>query len=312
MPMSIRKFEPNRSVEIIAPRYGSGYRIGGRLLLTVAHLLDNVGSYCEVRDKRSFGQEKAQVIWKAQGLDLALIELPEGVEGVEAIALGKLPEGKTGEKIAFQMYGYPGWGWTQRDQGAAASGLQIEGTIYLADTSPDGLLVLRIDENLASEYSAERVIQAIKEDSRELKSEWRGMSGAAIICDGLVVAVQKQHPRPMQPNRVEATPLWMIYADEQWRQLIKTHGINPELEIVCLPSAERSEKNVKATSNRVMLVRSKALENRLKVLQEDYEAIFNQLSYTWNVVDQNKLKRQLDSIEQEMNELASELDKLNS
>ncbi|WP_421657347.1 HEAT repeat domain-containing protein [Leptothermofonsia sp. ETS-13] len=246
--MSIREFQPSRAVEVIVIRdtrdnskdsCGSGYRIGGRLVLTAAHLLDNVGSYCQVRDKRrSFGKQKAQVVWKAKCLDLALIELPEGVEGVEAITLGKLPEGKTGEKIAFQMYGYPGWGWTQRGQGSAASGLQVEGTIYLADTSPDSLLVLRIYENLASEYSEARVIQAIKANSQEPKSEWRGMSGAAVICDGLVVAVQTRHPRPMQPNHVEATPVGTVYADEQWRQLLKEYGINPEPEIVHLVSLE--------------------------------------------------------------------------
>ena len=64
--MPIRQFEPCRAVEIIAPKYGSGYRIGGRLVLTAAHLLNNVGSDCEVRDKPpGFARETAQVVWKA-------------------------------------------------------------------------------------------------------------------------------------------------------------------------------------------------------------------------------------------------------
>ena len=234
MPMSIRQFETTRAVEVIDRSYGSGYRIGGRLVLTAAHLLSDLGSDCIVR-ARSFGEKTAQVVWKAQNRDLALIELPDEIAKVEAIALGILPEGKKGEKIRFQMFGYPRWGWIRRDQVPAARGLQVEGTICLADTA----LVLRIEEHLASEYLAERVIRENREDSRELKSEWQGMSGAAVICDGLVVAVQKEHPRPMQPNLVDATPLWTIYKDEQWLQLLEKHEICPEPEIARIQTAEK-------------------------------------------------------------------------
>jgi hypothetical protein len=216
--MPIRQFEPRRTIEVIVPRYGSGYRIGGRLVLTAAHLLDNVGSDCEVRDKRSFGKEKAQVVWKAQGLDIALIELPEKIAGLEAITLGKLPEATAGEKLAFQMYAYPLWAQTQREQGSAAGGRQIEGVIYLSDRSPDGLLVLE----------AER----LPPEGTTAQSEWEGASGAAINCDGLVIAVQMQHQNPSRPASLEATPLWEVYEDEQWRQWLKKHGINSEPEIV--------------------------------------------------------------------------------
>lgn len=226
--MPIRKFEPSRTIEVIVPRYGSGYRIGGRLVLTAAHLLDNVGSDCEVRDKRSFGEEKAQVVWKAQGLDIALIELPEKIAGVEAITLGKLPEATAGEKLAFQMYAYPSWARTQREQGSAAGGRQIEGIIYLSDRSPDGLLVLEA-ERLPPEVTT-------------VQSEWEGASGAAINCDGLVIAVQMQHQNPRRPASLEATPLWKVYEDEQWRQCLKKHGINSEPEIV-------GESNSKSANN---------------------------------------------------------------
>lgn len=219
--MPIRQFEPSRAVEVIAPRYGSGYRIGGRLVLTAAHLLDDVGSDCTERAKQSFGDKTAHSVWKAQDLDTALIELPCEVEKVEAIMLGKLPDINAGEKLAFQMYVYPRWGRTQRDaEKTAAGGRQIEGVIYVADTSPDGLLVLE----------PERLPPALT----TAQSEWEGASGAAIVCDGLVIAVQSQHQNPKRPASLEASPLWIVCDDEQWRQLLEKHSIKPDLEIVRL------------------------------------------------------------------------------
>ncbi len=233
--MPIRQFEPNRAIEVIAPKYGSGYRLGGELVLTAAHLLDRVGSACEVRDKRSFSKEKAQVVWKAQGLDLALIELPKGVASVEAITLGQLPEVIAGEKLAFQMYAYPKWGRTQRDYGSAAGGRQIEGMIYLADRSPDGLLVLEP--------------QRLPPEVTTTQSEWEGASGAAIICDGLVIAVQSQHHNPYRSASIEASPLWMVYSDERWRRLLEQHGIDPEPKIARLLAA--AEKPLEIPWHRV-------------------------------------------------------------
>ncbi len=224
MSMPIRQFEPSRAVEIIASTYGSGYRLGGRLVLTAAHLLGDVGSDCEVRDKLSFGKEKAQVAWKAQGLDIALIELPEKIADLRAITLGKLPEATAGEKLTFQMYAYPLWARTQREQRSAAGGRQIEGIIYLSDRSPDGLLVLEA--------------QRLPPEGTAAASEWAGASGAAIVCDELVIAVQSQHQNPSRPASLEASPLWAVYADKQWRQLLEKHGINPEPEIARLQTAE--------------------------------------------------------------------------
>lgn len=214
--MSIRRFEPSRAVEVLTPKYGCGYRIGGNLILTAAHLLNKVGSGCEVRDKQSFGKEDAQVVWKAQGLDIALIELPDRIADLQAITIGELPEATAGEKLSFQMYGYPLWARTQREKGSAAGGRQIEGIIYLSDRSPDGLLVLE----------AERLPPEATSD----ESEWPGVSGASIVCDGLVVAVQSRHQNPDRPASLEAAPLWAVSADKQWRQLLEKHGISPNLQ----------------------------------------------------------------------------------
>jgi hypothetical protein len=175
----VREFEPGRALEVIQPKYGSAYRVGGRLVLTAAHLLSEVDSSCRVRSKQSFGEIEARVVWKASQADIALIELPESVEPCEAIVFGLLPKTRKGEKLKFQMYGYPRWGRTQREQGSAAGGRQVEGIIYLSDISPDGLLVLEAFR--------------LPEGSLDSGSDWEGNSGAAIICDGLVIGVQRQN-----------------------------------------------------------------------------------------------------------------------
>ena len=223
--MAIRQFIPSRAVEVMAPNYGSGYRIGGSLVLTAAHLIDRVGTNCTVRDKQSFGERVAQVVWRSWESDIALIKLPREIEGVEAITFGQLPKSTAGEKLVFQMYSYPSWAWTKRGQGSASGGRQVEGVIYLSDRSPDGLLVLEA-ERLPSGAST-------------VHSEWIGTSGASIICDGLLIAVQSQHQNPMRPASLEASLLREVCEDERWQRLIEKHGINPELETVRLPTAEK-------------------------------------------------------------------------
>lgn len=297
--MSIRKFEPRRSVEVIAPRYGSSYRIGGRLILTASHLLDEVGSPCQVRAKQSFGEENGRVVWKSSNSDIALIELPDQIDDVQAITLGKLPDADTGEKLAFQMYGYPKWGQTLLKGGnAAAGGRQIEGIIYLADTSPEGLIVLEAHR--------------LPPEANTAQSEWQGISGSAIVCDGLVIAVQRQHQNPNRSASLEAESLSSVFCDEYWQHLLENHGINPEPEIAHGSAAEPYRKKLKATSNKFKLVKAKELEKQMKFLQEDYEAVNNQLSYTLYLGHKNKLKHQLYVIEKEINRLATELNKIDS
>ncbi|HEY9699062.1 MAG TPA: serine protease [Trichocoleus sp.] len=214
--MGNRQFEPSRAVEVIFPHYGSAYRIGGRLVLTAAHLLSEVGSVCHIRSKQSLGKVDAKVVWKDQQSEIALVELPEEIAFDEAIVFGKLPEARSGEVLPFQMYGYPLWGRTQREGGrTAAGGRQIEGKIYLADTSPDGLLVLE----------AHRVPKQYLSDSDNV---WLGISGAAVVCDGLVIAVQIQIPNPRHLEILEASPLSKVYTNSKWCALLKQHGINSE------------------------------------------------------------------------------------
>ena len=211
--MVCRRFEPERAVEIVGPAYGSGYRIGGRLVLTAAHLFPaGAGSACRVRSKPTFGTVAATVAWIAPDMDIAVIALSADVAGREPVVFGALPSGP--EKVRFDLYGWPKWArTTYLDKTPKAGGRHIEGWIYVADTSPDGLLVLeptRVPE-----------APAPGEDG----SAWQGISGAAVVCDGLVVAVQRQHQNPRRPASLEAEPLAKVYGDAGWRRLLEQHGV---------------------------------------------------------------------------------------
>jgi len=220
-----RRFEPERAVEIVGPNYGSGYRIGGRLVLTAAHLFPaGVGSACQVRSKPTFGTVEATVVGTAPGADVALVALPEDVASCEPVAFGALPTGP--EKVRFDLYGWPKWArTTPPGEKPKAGGRHIDGLIYLADTSPEGLLVLEPG----------RVPEAPTPD--EAGSDWEGLSGAAVVCDGVVVAVQRHHQNPRRPASLEAEPLAKVYDHPDWRRLLERHSIAPTFADLAFPQS---------------------------------------------------------------------------
>jgi|GEM_PF-6629517 len=292
--MASRMFEPARALEVIAPKYGSAYRIGGRLVLTCAHLVAEVGSGCQVRSKPNFTDLEAKVVWKAKQADVALLELPATIEPCEAVVFGELPLGKTGEKLEFQLYGWPQWGRTNREgDRTAAGGRQIEGIIYLADTSPDGLLVLE-----PQRLPAGRSLDG---------SEWEGTSGAAVLCHGLVVAVQRQHQNPDRPASLEAELLSQIYGDEQWGILLKAHNINPQPE--SLGSGTQPALEV-VKPRKLTRAKQLELEYRKTALidcERDYKAVTEQLRVEGDAPRQNQLREQLKLLGRDMEALEQQI-----
>jgi len=217
-------FDSKRAVEILAPKYGSGYRIGGRLVLTAAHLFVDadsqpleVGTICKVRSKidEKLGTiDDAELVWRATQADVALIELPARVPPAKASGFGLLPPEEQAKSIDFELYGWPDWARTKRpDENEKSGGRYITGKIYLADTSGEDLLVVE----------PERLPEA--PIPGEEGSQWEGISGAAVICNGLIVAVQRHHQNPKRPASLEAQPLSVIYDDYMWQKHLKQHGI---------------------------------------------------------------------------------------
>ncbi|MEQ9623126.1 trypsin-like peptidase domain-containing protein [Coleofasciculus chthonoplastes] len=66
----------------------------------------------------------------------------------------------------------------------------------------------------------------------------------------------------------------------------------------------------KPALSRVQQIKAKVLQQRLESLSTDYEAAYNQLNYTLGAADRTILKRQCDAIEQDITQVANELDAL--
>jgi hypothetical protein len=218
------KFHPDHAVEIVAPEYGSAYRIGGRLVLTCKHLFDD-DNRCKVRfrtpsnysDKQDID---AEVIWKAPGhIDIALVELPKTIKVCDPVSFGQLPEVNSAERVEFDFFGWPSWGFVNSEDGNKATGLHIDGIIYLADRSASGLLTLEANRT-PSELEVEQC-------NKQGKSPWQGASGAAIVCNGLVVGVQKWHQNSDRPKSLEAESLARIYDNQKWCEILEKHDIDP-------------------------------------------------------------------------------------
>jgi hypothetical protein len=203
MPLPV--LEPDRAVEIISPKYGSGYRIGGRLILTARHIVLGMGQACRVRAKRAFGEADAAVVWIAPKTDVALIVLPESFDKDAPVFFGFLPSMPVANRLEFHLYGWPKWARTYDGEQAMAGGCVIPGKIHLGDYSPDNLLVLE----------PERLPDA---PSDNYESQWEGISGAAVLCNGLVVAVQHRHQNTNRRASLEATPLSKVYDDPDWQR----------------------------------------------------------------------------------------------
>ncbi|NCR75248.1 MAG: trypsin-like serine protease, partial [Microcystis aeruginosa K13-06] len=234
------QFQPDRALEIVAPKYGTAYRIGGRLLLTCRHLFDNSND-CKVRirsasdysDKQDID---AKVIWKApDNIDIALVELPETIETCDPVDFGLLPDASSTQKVKFDCLGFPLFLRYAEDEIKYATGLHIEGTIDVANRVPHHRLLLNIKDSQDIQPTDEQ-LERLAED----QSPWQGTSGSAIVCYGLVIGVQSKQPIRDRPASLEAESLARVYDNPEWCEILENHDIDPEPKPVISASLKSS------------------------------------------------------------------------
>ncbi|GCE58654.1 NB-ARC domain-containing protein [Microcystis aeruginosa] len=234
------QFQPDRALEIVAPKYGTAYRIGGRLLLTCRHLFDNSND-CKVRFRSASNYSDkqdidAQVIWKApDNIDIALVELPETIETCNPVGFGVLPDASSTQKVKFDCLGFPLFLRYVEDNIKYATGLHIEGTIDVANHVPHNRLLLNIKDSQDIQPTDEQ-LERLAED----QSPWQGTSGSAIVCHGLVIGVQSKQPIRDRPASLEAESLARVYDNPEWCEILENHDIDPEPKPVISASLKSS------------------------------------------------------------------------
>ena len=234
------QFQPDRALEIVAPKYGTAYRIGGRLLLTCRHLFDN-SKNCKVRFRSASNYSDkqdidAQVIWKApDNIDIALVELPETIETCDPVGFGLLPDASSTQKVKFDFLGFPLFLRYSEDGIKYATGLHIEGTIDVANRAPYNRLLLNIKDSQDIQPTDEQ-LEKLAED----QSPWQGTSGSAIVCHGLVIGVQSKQLSIDRRASLEAESLARVYKNTEWCEILEKHDIDPEPKPVISASLKSS------------------------------------------------------------------------
>ncbi len=241
--MAASGIDAGRAIEVMARRYGSGYVVGGRLALTSAHLLPpEVGAGCKVRWRAADGVHEGEgtVLWLPDAWpgqqravdDVAVVRMPAEAEPASPVSLGLLPQSRGAAKLFFELYGWPRWARTVGESSERAGGRYIDGVLYLADISPDGLLVLEPD-------------RAPDPRAADGRSAWEGVSGAGVIVNGLVVAVQRHHQNPERQRSLEAVSLDRFMDDVRLTELLADQGVPTPWPTVALstPDADADGRN---------------------------------------------------------------------
>ena len=201
-----------RVVEIVAAlgterakryRYGSGFRLGGRLVLTAAHVVAGPAA-AEITVR---GPDKvphpARIIEGLAGdpdtVDLALLELCDQAAELPApqVAVVDRDAPVPVPVEGCWAVGYPLFQEVESGAGVVRETAQVWGMILPAENLVAGLLSLQVT-------SAPR---ALPRQEALGQSQWSGMSGAAVLAGERLVGVISEHAPRRGESTITVTPL---------------------------------------------------------------------------------------------------------
>ena len=179
-------------------RFGSGYRLGGRLVLTAAHVVAGApAGGVTVRGPDKHPRPAAPVDGGGDdqaAIDLALLELPPGVPELPPVPVAIVdPEVAVPSHVAdCWAVGYPAFQETGPPGAEVRETLNASGVILPGTNLVSGLLSLHVMNPP----------QALPPQAQALhQSPWAGMSGAAVFAGERLVGVVDEHA----PRQGDAT-----------------------------------------------------------------------------------------------------------
>jgi hypothetical protein len=240
-------------------RYGSGFRLGGRLVLTAAHVVAGAVAGIVVR-----GPDKvphpARIVNGLAGdpdtVDLALLELCD-----QAAELSAPPVAAVDRDVSVPVpvegcwaVGYPLFQEVGPPAGVVRETAQVWGMILPGENLVGGLLSLQVT-------SAPRALPPGQDGLDE--SEWAGMSGAAVLAGERLIGVVSEHAPRRGESTITVTPLASLgqlpaaAAAQWWAHLDADPG-----QLVMLPARRgRPEPAYRATL-RQLRARTGVLQGR--------------------------------------------------
>ena len=241
-------------------RYGSGFRLGGRLVLTAAHVVAGaVAAGIVVRGPDKV-RHPARIVDGLAGdpdtVDLALLELRD--ESAELptppVAAVDRDEPVPVPVEGCWAVGYPLFQEVRSAVGVVRETAQVWGMILPAENLVGGLLSLQVT-------SAPRALPPQQEALGE--SQWSGMSGAAVLAGERLIGVVSEHAPRRGESAITVTPLARLgrlpaaAAARWWAHLAADPG-----QLVMLPARrERVEPAYRATL-RQLRARTGVLQGR--------------------------------------------------
>ncbi|MEU9923792.1 tetratricopeptide repeat protein, partial [Streptomyces griseoluteus] len=193
---------------------GSGYLLGGRLVLTAAHVLKDHGQVSVQLPGRA-GRVPCQVVW---------CQFEDGPQGWDAALL------LAQEDLSDKALAGVRWGRlvTMQDCPAHALGYPVVG-----QAGGDAVSLLHADGRVLPESGRDRdryvLVADVGAESHEGASPWGGMSGAALWCGStpgmapLLTGVVAGDPPGWSHTRLEAVPAYVLASDPEVRRLVEEH-----------------------------------------------------------------------------------------
>jgi len=243
-------------------RYGSGFLIGGRSLLTAAHVVrDAISVTVRGADKVILSAVHDQaMLGDPRRMDLALLEIPELTDLLPFIPVALVNrDTTTGDFInGCWAVGYPYYQEINRDSSMRWQRVSahIQGYIPPLSSLGDELGLLSLHVN-----------QVPAELAEPGQSPWSGMSGAAVFSGEMLLGVITEHTKRRGASEISLTPLDRLIdsrtapdnASLWWKRL----GVSDPGNLPLLPSTRknRAEPAYHATM-RVIKGRTKILRDR--------------------------------------------------
>ncbi|MEV8097636.1 trypsin-like peptidase domain-containing protein [Kitasatospora sp. NPDC085879] len=201
-----------RLVEVVGEdNRGTGYLIGPRLVLTSAHVVGGVGTTARVLQPGRRPRYRSTVVWRGDpdgGTDAALVRVEPAVwQGPEGTAepWGQLATMRPGQPV--ETWGVP---WAIQD-GGTAEAMQLSGTVNPGTGYVRERHFLTLSDHGFAQWAGTGV-------------PWAGLSGAAVVCNGLLIGVVKADMLTFGHGMLEVVPAYVLHADGSFVAALKEHG----------------------------------------------------------------------------------------